>query len=121
MARPRKPDGRRVHENVMLSEAEAAVIDAARGDVKRGPWIRQAALDAARREPAAVSISGVRVGLTVDPRQPPGTVSVISPGEEVTQVRSFSLAPKPEPEECPHPRARILRGLCNACGRYVGS
>jgi hypothetical protein len=25
----------------------------------------------------------------------------------------------PEPE-CPHPKARIVKGLCNACGSYVG-
>lgn len=23
--------------------------------------------------------------------------------------------------ECPHPKARIAKGLCNACGTYVGT
>ena len=28
--------------------------------------------------------------------------------------------PRPDASACPHPKARILKGLCNACGTYVG-
>jgi hypothetical protein len=26
----------------------------------------------------------------------------------------------PAQADCPHPKARIVKGLCNACGTYVG-
>ena len=28
--------------------------------------------------------------------------------------------PRPAASACPHPRTRVLKGLCNACGTYVG-
>jgi hypothetical protein len=35
-----------------------------------------------------------------------------------------AVAPEPpvrrQPEPCPHPKARILKGLCGNCGTYVG-
>jgi hypothetical protein len=27
---------------------------------------------------------------------------------------------RPSPEDCPHPRARVHKGLCGACGTHVG-
>lgn len=75
-----------------------------------------------RHEPATATVAGVRIGITADPRQPPGTVSVISPGEEVTRVHSFTLAPgEPAtgPENCEHPKVRV-KGICPDCFKEVG-
>ena len=30
------------------------------------------------------------------------------------------LRPRPGVRDCEHPKARITKGLCNACGTYVG-
>lgn len=43
--------------------------------------------------------------------------------------RRFNLEPqdtqpavsRPGPEPCPHPKARVIQGLCGACGTNVGS
>ena len=48
MSRPKSPDGRRVAMSARFSESESAEIDAARGGVERSPWLRAAALAAAR-------------------------------------------------------------------------
>ena len=53
MARPKTPDGRRVPVSFKLTEAEAAMIDSLRGGTKRSVWLRDAALQAARKERAA--------------------------------------------------------------------
>jgi DNA-binding MarR family transcriptional regulator len=76
--------------------------------------------EAPAQPPGPVSIGGIEIPLVVDERQPPGIVSVVAPGEEETQVRSFALAPEPEGTRCPHPKARRNKGLCGACGTYVG-
>lgn len=41
-------DSRHISVTVRLTDAEAAEIDALRGKVGRGPWIRDAALTSAR-------------------------------------------------------------------------
>lgn len=124
MPRPKSPDGRRVHENVMLSEAEAALIDLVRGQVKRGPWIREAALEAARscqrcRENDSGILETPGVGITVDCRQPPGIVSVASRGEEATEVRSFALAPEPDAKPCKHKGLKLSKGVCPDCQQWA--
>jgi len=94
MARPKTPDGHRHHVNIKLSDAEAAVIDAARGDLERGPWMRKAALSVARRD------SGI-------PQQ----------GRD-------NRAPEPPsspPRKCRHPNLRIAKGVCPDCSTYVAS
>lgn len=92
MPRPPSPDGHRNHENVMLSDAERDLIDSVRGDLKRGPWIRQAALQVARGELVPKN-SGIQESPAGDARE----------------------------SACPHPAARVHKGLCGACGTYVGS
>lgn len=51
--------------SVRLNEAEAAGIDAARGPVERGAWMREAALAAARpapkKNPKACKHEGMRL------------------------------------------------------------
>ncbi len=41
----------------------------------------------------------------------------------VTSVRPQESRPEPaaDPEPCPHPKARVIKGLCGACGTNVGS
>lgn len=68
-----------------FTEDEAEAIDAVRGSVERGPWLRilaLAALAAAKRQ------------------QPPA-------GRAATK------------DGCPHPKARVIKGFCHACGKPV--
>lgn len=50
MPRPKSPDGKRVPMSTRFSEPESAEIDAARGSMERGPWLRLAALTALERQ-----------------------------------------------------------------------
>ena len=81
-----------------FSDTEAEAVDLARGDVSRSEWLRTVALAAAGK-PAA--LAGKRaVNLPAVP--PPGRV------------------PFREPEPCPHPKQRVLKGFCGNCGTHVG-
>ena len=125
--RPPLPDGHRIPVVIKLSDAEAALIESARGATPRAAWMREAILLAARRnpgileppaaaprrnpgilEPEPVRIGGIEIPIIIDERQPPGVVSVIAPGEDRTQVASFALAPDSgirQPERTRKPRA----------------
>lgn len=98
-----------------FSDAEAAEIDAARGTMERGPWMREAALSVARRDtgiPQPIRIGDIEIPILVDERQPPGVVSVIAPGEDRTQVASFALAPEDPSARPPRPPAAKSRSAC---------
>lgn len=126
---PRKPtrDGRRVHINIRVSEPEAVLLDSVRGELRRGPWMREAALGAAHRMRNSGIPESLGIGIIVDDRQPPGIVSVIAPGEEKTDVRSFALTPEEAvPKHGRKPKAkrpcehRIRPGsYCTRCGRLI--
>ena len=80
-----------------FSDDEAAVIDAARGEVNRSEWLRTAALAAAGK-----------------PAGKPGPAHpVASPG------RVRFREPTPAGQCPPHPKARVIKGFCHACGRSV--
>jgi hypothetical protein len=96
MARPKTPDGKRVTICAKFSEAQAAEIDIARGHMDRGEWLRIAALAAAERQ-----------------RPPAGHADRQT--EAVRQNRAAANG------DCPHPKARINKGLCGACGTNVGT
>ena len=96
MSKPRSPDGKRVTMGLKLSEADAKAIDAARGTASRSEWLRSAALAA---------VSGGQSA-------PARTLPVVS-----EPVNRFTASPEPS---CPHPKARIHKGLCGACGTNVG-
>jgi hypothetical protein len=101
MSRPKTPAGKRVTICIKVSEEDAAVIDQARGTRSRSDWGREALLEhAAPRRP-------------VRPRPPTRVVTAAALAKERAQDRR-------EPG-CPHPKARIAKGLCNACGTYVGA
>lgn len=79
-----------------FTEAEATQIDEARGIDDRNTWLRRAALAAAER-------------------QRPPVASLDRQAEAVRQNRAAAQGDCP-----PHPKARVHKGLCGACGRAVG-
>ena len=82
-----------------FSDTEAEAVDLARGDTSRSEWLRTVALAAA----------GKPVNLPVGARAPAG-----QPGPPPGRV------PFREPEPCPHPKARVHKSFCGACGSHVG-
>jgi len=79
-----------------FTDAEAELIDAARGIEDRNTWLRRAAL-------VAVELQ----------RAPAGCAD--RQAEAVRQNHAARLG------DCPHPKARVNKGLCGACGTYVGN
>lgn len=75
-----------------VSEAEAQLIDAARGIEERGVWLRRAALAAAERQ-----------------RPPAGHADrqAEACGQNLAAARG----------DCSHPKARVIKGFCYACGK----
>lgn len=94
--RPREPEGKRVTICAKFSETEAAAIDTARGHMNRSEWLRLAALAQAARN-----------------RAPAGYAD-----RAADAVRQNHAAAK---GDCPHPKARVNKGLCGACGHNVGT
>jgi hypothetical protein len=89
-----------------FSEAEAAEIDAARGNTDRSVWLRDVALAAARasgrkRKPADA------ITITADERMPEGFAALATSGQPPAVIRIA--------DKCDHrlpPRA-----WCKTCGR----
>jgi hypothetical protein len=116
MARPRTEDGKRVPLSTRVSEERAAAMEALRGpmtpsavlDEALGMWIaarkgaRRVRAPARRAAPVAAELARERARDQRDDGMP----------REVP----FSSAPSP----CPHPKSRVNKGLCGACGTYVG-
>jgi hypothetical protein len=94
--RKKSPEGKRVTMSARFSESEADLIDTARSNTDRSAWLRQAALAAAERQ-----------------RPPTGHID-----REAEAVRQNLAATQ---GDCPHPKARVHKGLCGACGTYVGT
>lgn len=68
-----------------------------------------------------LGIGGIGIGVTADERQPPGTVTAISAGRDERGGPAVSVAHMVNvAANCPHPKARINKGLCGNCGTYVG-
>jgi hypothetical protein len=95
MPRKKSPEGKRVPMSARFSESDAAAIDEARGHEERGVWIRRAVLAAVERQ-----------------RPPEGAT------DRAAQAVAENLAAARG--DCPHPKARVLKGLCGACGTNVG-
>ena len=91
--------GRTIALAAKFTPAEAAIIDTARGEVNRSEWLRTVALAAA----------GSPVNLPVGAHAPAGRTG--SPPGRV---------PFREPPPCPHPKARVHKNFCGACGSRVG-
>lgn len=78
-----------------FTEAEAAMIDEARGIEDRNAFVRRAVLAATARQ----------------------TLPAGSADRQAAAVRQNHAAAL---GDCPHPKARVNKGLCGACGTYVG-
>lgn len=109
MARPKTPDGRRVAVSFKLTETEAELVDSLRGGTERSVWLREAAMVVAH----AKRDSGIP-----KPYRDPYADRRPRPAR-LTQ--GTDTDPTEDAGDCPHPKARVLKGLCNACGTYVGS
>lgn len=128
MARQESPDGRRVHMNVKFSEAEAALVDAARGNRDRGAWLRSVAL-AALGIPESRNAGAIEIPVIASDRQPPGAVTAVSAGRgadgkvrvsAASTVNVSADTPAPRPRKCRHPKVRV-KGVCPDCTEYVAS
>lgn len=95
MPRKKNPDAKDVTMSARFSDAEAAAIDVARGVTDRSVWLRNAALVAVER-------------------QRPSAGHVDRQAEAVAQNLAAAQG------DCPHPRARVIKGFCYACGKSVG-
>jgi hypothetical protein len=109
VSRPKTQDGKRVAISIKVSESEAEAIDAARGALTRSAWGRDQMLAGlkprARRQPE-------KRGGQIAPPNAPGlaTTTTLPAPPPATRGNSY----------CDHPKGRRLKGLCNACGTYVG-
>ena len=67
--------------------------------------------------PVSPPVNGdtTRSGDTTRERTPPRPELKHEPSPEPARKPARSAG-----STCPHPKARILKGLCNACGTYVG-
>lgn len=115
MPRKPSPDGRRVHVNVMLSEPEEKLFDSVRGSAKLGPWIREAALEVARRQ------AGVLPAAVADLLHPANTTQRRILDEIYAEAERECQEPSARPMPCKHPANRRIGDYCAACERTVGS
>ena len=101
MARKRTPDGKRVVMAAKVSEQTADAVDGARGDQTRSAWLQDAI--------------GMKLSTTAKP-------AVRNPASAQESRRTAGWLParaRPAASECPHPKARVHKGLCGACGTAV--
>jgi PadR family transcriptional regulator PadR len=89
--------------------------------------VQLSALGVTEGPPPPLSIGGIEIGVTVDERQPPGVVGIVSRGRDSTSVSAFSIgASEAGPEQdrkpdgkgpCEH---RIRPGAyCRTCERLI--
>lgn len=67
-------------------------------------------------------VTGYLDGITTSatPAKPVSPPRARRAREDPTPVVTFVAAEEPQPASCPHPKARINKGLCGACGTHVG-
>ena len=109
-------DARTVPVSIRVSDAEAAMINAARGNMSISEWLRTVTLSAARasgRKPRPTDV----ITITVDDRMPAGTAAFVSRGK----VTAFNIGPEPDrvPKNCKHPNFRGIKGVCPDCHEWV--
>ena len=121
VARPKSPDGKRVPMSVRFSEPEAEEIDAARGSMDRGSWLREAALAAARPpglHPLPQIQARGRVKSGTPPTMPPEP-PLPRPRKAPAPVRFREPEPERTPKNCKHPNFRGVKGVCPDCCEWV--
>ena len=104
-------EGRRITVSAKVSEDDAALIDArcAASGLTRSAWLQS--LVAASLAGVAEGRPVLRMRVRADPGMPAGTAALASPGRHAVAVTGLGSA------ECPpHPKARVIKGMCGACG-----
>ena len=104
--RKKTPDGRRVIFGIKLSEGEAAAADKARGGVPRSEWGR------------SLIIAALAFAERPDPARPRRAAPRLPSEAEKDAARTIGR--RMNGEQCPHPKARVIKGYCGACGTHVG-
>ena len=115
MARRKTPDGRRNGISAKFSDAELAEILTAAGGTPPGTWLREASLSVARGKEARHTRRDAARQANPSLRKKPDAAVDAAIAED--DERPFLPLVR---EDCPHPKARILKGLCRVCGTYVG-
>lgn len=113
MGRKKLDDGKRVTISAKVSEADIARIDGARGDLTRSAWVQRAIGVVLGTVPLSAALPGVSPDA---PRTKPSRPRRVVTAAALAQDRARDQ----RESDCPHPKARIIKGLCNACGTYVG-
>jgi hypothetical protein len=83
---------------VTVPETVLAAVDEIRGDESRSAWILGAI--GLRLSPLAEAVAAV-----IEPAVDPGNI-----------IPTAVLTDRPSVQVCKHPKARVLRGFCGACG-----
>lgn len=102
--RPKSPEGKRVTVCMKVSEQKAAAIDTARGERNRSEWLEQAADLMLGQRPLLIEDEPPPVAF-FDERD----LAVIASYEDQVPLDATG-------EPCAHPKARVIKGLCGACG-----
>ena len=126
MTRTRTEAGKRCSVGLKVSEAVFAAIEAARGETPRALWL-EGLIDAELARVAGLPRVAARLPQRRAPRPSAagsaGTVTFQPPGEDPVVTAEVPPAPRRSAKAkggCPHPKARIVKGLCGACGTNVG-
>lgn len=132
MPRPESPEGPWVTIPVRVRESLLARIDAARGDRNRSEWGR-AAMEAAVGSDVPVSrpepVNGAPEPAAKSPERPAerprAAVKTVTPAPAGVPAAAFQepagVPLDPTGQPCVHPKGRRSKGLCGACGTYVGA
>lgn len=113
MGRKKLDNGRRVAVSARISEQHAEAIDAERGTRTRSSWLADLIAGHFSKPPEPPQ------------RMPARTLSAPvtyqdAPSPSGVSVPSATPVARAGPDECPpHPKGRITKGLCGACGTNV--
>jgi hypothetical protein len=132
MGRTPQPGSRRIPVSVKLSAAEAAALNAARGNVPVGAWVREAILAALPGSPAQppaepTSATPRRASRAKRARPQRNTGIPDMASGQTSEDTGIPASAKPTdrdtgiPAGCPHPKGRRQKGgtYCAACGHTV--
>lgn len=104
-----------------LTPAEVAAINVARGRHSRSEYLRRILLGAEPRLSGEYGPMTLPLAVTPAEATAPRPALVRQPGTGIlVPVAPPTLRHRPRPDDCDHPKGRRLKGLCNACGTYVG-
>ena len=113
--RPREAD------RLWLAEHSAATGRAVNAIVADAIAAYRASLGGPTASGPTTVASGPTSGPTAEKRQRQRAQAQEPPPPDVIEEAIVPLERKPaRSERCPHPKARVLKGLCRACGTYVG-